>query len=65
VGIIRVADTADVSRVIQIARETGLELAVRGGGQSAAGHSVGEGIVLDLRAMKGFEIDVEQRTAWA
>ena len=63
--IVRVADTDDVSRVIALARETGLELAVRSGGHSSAGHSVTEGgIVLDLSAMKGIEIDVAGRTAW-
>src|SRR5918992_6147815 len=64
--IIRVADAADVSRVVALARETGLELAVRSGGHSLAGHSVSDGgIVLDLSEMKGIELDVEQRTAWA
>jgi FAD/FMN-containing dehydrogenase len=64
--IIRVADTDDVARVIGMARETGLELAVRSGGHSAAGHGVSEGgIVLDLSALRALEIDVEGRTAWA
>ena len=34
----RVADASDVSRVINVARETGAELAVRSGGHSGAGH---------------------------
>src|SRR5688500_5247344 len=64
--IVRVADAGDVSRVIALAREAGLELAVRSGAHSSAGHSVTEGgIVLDLSAMKGIEIDVAGRTAWA
>jgi FAD/FMN-containing dehydrogenase len=64
--IVRVADTADVARVISTARETGMELAVRSGGHSAAGHSVSDGgIVLDLSQVKALEIDVEGRTAWA
>jgi hypothetical protein len=64
--IVRVADANDVSRVVALARETGLELAVRSGGHSVAGHSVSDGgIVLDLSEMKGLEIDVERRTAWA
>lgn len=64
--IVRVADANDVSHVILMARESGLELAVRSGGHSAAGHCVTEGgIVLDLSSMKALEIDAEQRTAWA
>src|SRR5215211_2907393 len=64
--IVRVADAADVSHVIALARERGLELAVRSGGHSVAGHSTTDsGIVLDLSEMKGLEIDVERRTAWA
>lgn len=64
--IIRVQDTAEVARVILLARETGLELAVRSGGHSNAGHSVTEGgILLDLADMKGLDIDITRRTAWA
>ena len=64
--IVRVADATDVARVIALARDTGMELAVRSGGHSGAGHGVSEGgIVLDLAGMKGLEIDVEGRTAWA
>jgi FAD/FMN-containing dehydrogenase len=64
--IARVADAGDVSRVIALARDSGLPLSVRGGGHSLAGHGVNDGgVVLDLTGMKGLEIDVEQRTAWA
>src|SRR3990172_169539 len=64
--IVRVADAADVSRVVSLARETGRELAIRSGGHSGAGHSVSDGgIVLDLSNMKALQIDVERRTAWA
>jgi FAD/FMN-containing dehydrogenase len=65
-AIVRPNDAADVSRVITLARESGLELAIKSGGHSLAGHSVPEGgIVLDLSGMKHLEIDVEGRTAWA
>src|SRR5918994_559403 len=64
--IVRVADATDISRVIVLARESGLELAVRSGGHSVAGHStIDGGIVLDLKEMKNIELDVEGRTAWA
>jgi FAD/FMN-containing dehydrogenase len=64
--IARVADASDVARVVAFSRERGLELAVRGGGHSPAGHCVTEGgVVLDLSDMKALEIDVEERTAWA
>ncbi|MGH2649996.1 MAG: FAD-binding oxidoreductase [Actinomycetota bacterium] len=66
VVVARVADSTDVSHVVSVARETGLELAVRSGGHSIPGHSVSEGgIVLDLSDMKALDIDVERRTAWA
>jgi len=64
--IVRVADAADVASVITLARETGLELAVRSGGHSAVGHGVCDGgIVLDLSDMKAIDIDLDSRTAWA
>jgi FAD/FMN-containing dehydrogenase len=64
--IVRVADPTDVSHVITLARDRGLELAIRSGGHSVAGHSTTEGgIVLDLSEMKHLEIDTEGRTAWA
>jgi FAD/FMN-containing dehydrogenase len=65
-AIIRVADAADVTRVISLARETGLELAIRSGGHSVAGYSVSDGgLVLDLSDMRALEFDLERRTAWA
>src|ERR671916_3125707 len=64
--IIRVASAADVSQVVSLARETGLNLAVRSGGHSLAGHSTTDGgIVLDLSDMKALQIDTERHTAWA
>ena len=64
--IVKVADADDVVKVIGIARDTGLPLAVRSGGHDFAGHSVVDGgIVLDLSNLKRLEIDPEARTAWA
>jgi FAD/FMN-containing dehydrogenase len=65
-AIVKVADATDVARVIAHARDSGLELAVRSGGHSVAGHGVTDGgIVLDLSDMRALEIDAERRTAWA
>jgi FAD/FMN-containing dehydrogenase len=65
-AIVRVADASDVARVVTMARETGAELAVRGGGHSRAGDGTSEGgIVLDLSAMNGVDIDADGRAAWA
>ena len=65
-AIVRVADADDVARVIGIARQTGLELAVRCGGHSASGHGTTDGgLVIDVRDLKGLDIDVGTRTAWA
>jgi FAD/FMN-containing dehydrogenase len=64
--IVRPADATDVSRVVSLAREAAMELAVRSGGHSLAGHGVSEGgIVLDLSDMKALDVDLEGRSAWA
>jgi FAD/FMN-containing dehydrogenase len=65
-GIVRPTDASQVVQVVAAARDGGLELAVRSGGHSIAGHSVVDGgIVVDLAAMRGLDIDAEERTAWA
>ncbi|MEH1122956.1 FAD-binding oxidoreductase [Micromonospora sp. CPCC 206061] len=62
--IARPLDAAEVARVVLIARDTGLPLAIRSGGHGI--HCVWDGgIVLDLAALRGLDIDVEGRTAWA
>ena len=64
--IVKVADAADVATVVAVAHETGMDLAVRSGGHSAAGHGTTDGgIVLDLSPMKAIDIDVDGRTVWA
>jgi len=65
-AIVRVKDVDDVSRLVLLARDRGLELAVRGGGHSLAGFSTTEGgIVLDLSGMKALQIDAKNQTALA
>ncbi len=64
--IVKAASAADVARTVVFARDSGLELAVRGGSHSLAGFGTSEGgVVLDLSAMKGLHIDPERRLAWA
>src|SRR5215510_4366326 len=62
--IIKVRDASEVAQVISLAKETGLELAVRSGGHSIYGVTDG-GIVLDLSSMKDLHIDPKHKTAWA
>jgi FAD binding domain/Berberine and berberine like len=65
-AIVRPADVSQVAEVVGVARDGGLELAVRSGGHSVAGHSVvAGGIVLDLGTLRDLDIDLERRTAWA
>ncbi|HEX2025173.1 MAG TPA: FAD-binding oxidoreductase [Actinomycetota bacterium] len=65
-AIVRVSDASDAATVISTAADAGVELAVRSGGHSTAGHSTTEGgIVLDLGLLRDLNIDVADRTAWA
>ena len=65
-AVVQAADASDVARTIALARDAGLELAVRGGGHSVAGHSTGDDVlVLDLSPMKGLHIDPVRRLVWA
>ena len=62
--IARCAGGADVRAAVRFARQTGLPVAVRGGGHSFPGLSVcDDGIVIDLSPMKGIRVDPEARTA--
>ena len=64
--IARCAGTEDVIAAIRLARETGLPLAVRGGGHSFPGHSVCDGgVVIDMSTLTGVSVDPDARTATA
>jgi FAD binding domain-containing protein/berberine-like enzyme len=64
--IVRCSSTADVVGAVNLARETGLEVSVRGGGHNVAGIAVCEGgLMIDLSPMKAIHVDVEARTARA
>ena len=65
-AIARVQGAVDVIAVVDFARETGAELAIRGGGHSSAGYStVDGGIVLDFSRMKAVWVDPQARVARA
>jgi FAD/FMN-containing dehydrogenase len=64
--IARCRGTADVADAISLARESGLEISVRGGGHNVAGRAVTEGgIMVDLSLMKGIHVHPDARTARA
>jgi FAD/FMN-containing dehydrogenase len=65
-AIVRAANAGDVATAVQFARQNGIEIAVRSGGHSLAGHGTGNGaLVIDLRGLRALHIDPEQRIAWA
>jgi FAD/FMN-containing dehydrogenase len=54
----------DVSRAVRFGRDSGIEIAVRGGGHGVAGKALtDDGIVIDLRRMHSVTVDPEARTA--
>jgi FAD/FMN-containing dehydrogenase len=64
--IVQARGAADVVAAVNFARDQKLQLAVRGGGHSAAGSSVCDGgLMLDLSLMKGIRVDPVRRTARA
>jgi FAD/FMN-containing dehydrogenase len=64
--IARCTRASDVSAAVTFARQTGLPLAVKGGGHSFPGQSVcDDGLVVDLGEMKGIAVDPQARTATA
>ncbi|MFW6074893.1 MAG: FAD-binding oxidoreductase, partial [Chloroflexota bacterium] len=62
--IIHCASTDDVVNALGFAREQNLQIAVRSGGHSVAGHGTSEGgAVIDLSPMKGIDVDPERKVA--
>jgi len=60
--IVQAAGVADVGPTIALARETGLPLAIRGGGHNVAGNgTVDGGILLDLGRLTAVEVDPDAR----
>jgi FAD/FMN-containing dehydrogenase len=63
-AVVRPADAEDVRTVVGVARDGGLDLAVRAGAHSVPGYgTVDGGIVLDLGSLKAVTVDPAARTA--
>ena len=61
--IARCADVADVIAALGFGRDTGLPIAIRGGGHSGPGlGSVDDGLVIDLSAMRDVRVNPTART---
>jgi FAD binding domain/Berberine and berberine like len=64
--IARCTDARDVSAAVAFARSERLPVSVYGGGHNVTGNAVcDDGVTVDLRPMKGIEIDPEARTCRA
>jgi len=62
--IAQCVDAADVIAAVNVAGETGLDVAIRGGAHNGPGlGSVDDGLVIDLTALRGVVVDPEARIA--
>ena len=62
--VVRPSSVDDVVAAIRFGRERDLEIAVRGGGHSALGHSTTDGgMVIDLRRLNNVSVDSTKRVA--
>jgi FAD/FMN-containing dehydrogenase len=63
-AVVRCVDAADVMATIAAARDSGADLAVRGGGHSVPGFgTVDDGLVIDLSPMRHVLVDPDKRVA--
>ena len=63
-AVVRAEQAADVMAAVDFARDSGLELAVRGGGHSAPGYGSNDGgLVIDLSPMRHVRVDPDTRRA--
>src|SRR4051812_9245459 len=60
--IARPASSADVALAVTFARESGMEIAVKGGGHHAAGYAATDGgMLLDMSGLRTVEVNPETR----
>jgi FAD/FMN-containing dehydrogenase len=63
--IVRCARADDVPHAIQVARQNGLEISIRGAGHNIAGNAVCEGgMMIDLSTMTNVRVDAAKRRAF-
>ncbi|MBD0413645.1 FAD-binding oxidoreductase [Oryzicola mucosus] len=62
-AIARCADAQDVQACIAWARDNEQPFAIRSGGHSYAGYSTTDGLLIDLKGLKGSSIDLQNGTA--
>lgn len=66
VAIARCQGSADIVSALAFARESELDVSVRGGGHNVAGRAVADGgVMIDLAPMKGIHVDAAARTVRA
>jgi FAD/FMN-containing dehydrogenase len=64
--VVRAVNAGDVMAAVSFARDSGLDLAIRGGGHSVPGFGTCDGgVVIDLSRMRGVRVDPASSTARA
>ena len=65
-AIVQTTSIADVMRTVRFCREHGIKVSVRGGGHSAAGKAVADGVLMiDLSQMRDVQVDGGRKRAVA
>ncbi len=63
-AIVRATSIAEVMRTVRFCREQGIKASVRGGGHSAAGKAVADGVLMiDLSLLGEVQVDVRRKRA--
>jgi FAD/FMN-containing dehydrogenase len=64
-AVVQCMNSADVMATVAAGRDSGLDLAIRGGGHSVPGFgTVDDGLVIDLSKMNSVRVDSEKNRAW-
>lgn len=64
-AIVQCADTGDVAKAIAFARESGLEICIRGAGHNIAGNAIcDDGLMIDFSKMREVRVDAAKKLAY-